>query len=73
MNIYFSDGTELNPGDNTNDEYKYFKMTYLNPYPNENEKHLKGAPIKEEDEDEEDFSADFKEILRIKYYSFLGP
>ena len=41
-------------------------MTYVNPYQNEEKKHLKGEPIAEEDEDEVKFDEDFKEALRIK-------
>ena len=51
LSIYFSAGAEDKDESNTN-EFKFFKMTYINPYENENKKHLKGEQIKEEDEDE---------------------
>ena len=66
LNIYFSEGAELNNKDNSNNEFKFFKATYTNSYENEAKMYRFGEPIKEEDEDEEEFSKDFKEILRIK-------
>ena len=65
LSIYFSAGDEDYDKSNTN-EFKYFKMTYVNKYDNENIKHLKGEPIAEEDEDEVKFDPKFKEALRIK-------
>jgi len=66
LNLYFSEGEEANSKDNKNEDFKYFKMTYVNKYDNENIKHLKGEPIAEEDEDEVKFDPKFKEALRIK-------
>ena len=64
LNIYFSEGEE-DHSDSSND-FKYFRAWYVNPYENELDKYLKGEVIKEEDEDEEEFDKDFKEVLRIK-------
>ena len=49
MNIYFSEGEEADSKDHKNENFKFFKMTYINPYENENKKHLKGEQIKEEE------------------------
>ena len=65
LNIYFSEGEEDRTPNNGRD-FLYFKATYLNPYKDENKKHLFGEVIQEEDEDEIQFDADFKEALRIK-------
>ena len=65
LNVYFSEGAEDHDPSNGRD-FKFFKMTYLNPYENEAKKHLKGEVIAEEDEDEVFFDAKFKEALRIK-------
>ena len=66
MNIYFSEGDEVNNKDNTSQDFKFFKATYVNPYKDEHKEHLTGEVIQEEDEDEMEYDDDFKEALRIK-------
>ena len=65
LNIYLSEGEEDRDPNNGRD-FKYFKATYVNPYKDENKSHSIGEVIQEEDEDEIQFDADFKEALRIK-------
>ena len=62
LNIYFSEGEEIEGVE----AFKYFEATYVNPYPNENKKHLKGEIIAEEDEDAKEFDEGFKKVLEIK-------
>ena len=62
----------MNNQNNSSNEFKFFKATYVNPYPDEHKEHLSGETIKEEDEDIENFEEDFKEVLRIKYRIFMA-
>ena len=62
LNIYFSEGEEIQD----EEAYVNFDAKYVNPFPGEREDHLKFTIISEEDEDEVQYPADFKEALRIK-------
>ena len=63
LSIYFSCGEEEKTG---GDVFKYFHARYVNPYTGEKEHQRHGSTIKEEDEDKERYTNNFKQLLAMK-------